>query len=151
MKKKRQSTAITNNKARFDYDISDTLVAGIALTGAETKSLRMQQGSLRGSFVTVKNGELWLTNMLISPTKTNQNAMPEDSRSRSRKLLVTKKQQEDIAARKTQGLSVVPLKLLTKGRFIKVELGIGRGRKRYDKRQALKKRDEEREAQKARI
>ncbi len=148
MKKKQSSKTITNKKARFDYEIGDTIVAGIVLTGAETKSLRMGQAILQGSFVMVKDSELWLNNCQINPLQTNLNAMPEDSRTRPRKLLVTARQLEDLAGKKRQGLNIIPIKFLSSGRHIKVEIGVGRGKKKYDKRQVIKKRDQERDARK---
>lgn len=146
MKKKAPQGAktITNKRARFDYEISDTIVAGISLSGAETKSLRMGHAILRGSFVMVKDGELWLNNMQINPLITNAIDLPESERLRSRRLLVTRKQLEELANNKKQGLNIIPTKLLTRGRYIKVELGVGRGKKNYDKRETIKKRDEER-------
>lgn len=139
--KKKQSSAIVNKRAYYDYEVSDTVIAGIALTGAETKSLRQGHVILRGSFVMVKNGELWLNNMQINPLKTNISSMPEDERTRPRKLLVTKKQFIELEEAKKQGRSIIPIKLLTKGRYIKVEIGVGKGKKKYDKREAIKKRD----------
>ncbi len=150
MKKKRSlKKTISNKRARFDYEIGDTLVAGIALTGAEAKSLRMGHASLRGSFVVAKDSELYLTNMTVNPTQYNKNSLSDEQMTRSRKLLVTKRQLEELTARRRQGESIVPIKMLTSGRTIKVELGIGRGRKRFDKREALKKRDQERAAKQA--
>lgn len=135
---------ITNKKARFDYEIEDTLVAGIVLTGAETKSLRMGQGIIRGSFVSVRADGLWLNNMQINPLQTNLRDLPEETRLRARKLLVTANQTKELTDKKNQGYSIVPTKLLTETRHIKIELGIGHGKKKYDKRQAIKKRDEQR-------
>lgn len=142
MKKKKQyNNAIINKRARFDYNVTETIVAGIVLTGPETKSLRLGHGIIRGSFVIIKNNELWLSNMQINPLKTNLKDMPEDERTRPRKLLVTKKDFKLLAEAKNQGLSIIPIKLLTKSRFIKVEIGIGKGKKKYDKREIIKKRD----------
>lgn len=146
MKKKAGKKAISNKRARFDYDIGDTLIAGIVLTGAETKSLRLGHAILRGSFVMVKDGEVWLNNMQVNPLLTNAQDLSESDRTRPRKLLVTKKQLEELAESKKQGLSIIPIKLLTEKRHIKVEIGIGRGRKKYDKRQVIKKREQERAA-----
>lgn len=140
-KKKSQNNAIINKRARFDYDVSETVIAGIVLSGAETKSLRLGHGIIRGSFVNVKNNELWLNNMQINPLKTNAKDLPEDERTKPRKLLVTKKQLKRLTDAKHQGLSIMPLKLLTKSRYIKVEIGVGKGKKKYDKREAIKKRD----------
>lgn len=144
MKKKQNSSAIINKRARYDYELGDTVVAGIALSGAETKSIRQGHVILRGSFVMVKDGELWLNNMQVNPLKTNIKELPESERTRPRKLLVTKKQFIELEDSKKQGKSIIPIKLLTKSRYIKIEIGIGRGKKKYDKREAIKKRDMER-------
>ena len=149
MKKKQPtSKTILNKRARFDYDLSDTVIAGIALNGAETKSLRQGHGILRGSFVSVKDDELWLNNMQINPLKTNMAHMPENERTRSRKLLVTAKQMRELIEAKKSGSSIIPIKLLTNTRYIKVEIGVGRGRKKYDKREIIKKRDLDRSSRK---
>jgi SsrA-binding protein len=144
MKKKQTNSAVINKRARYDYDVGETVVAGIALSGAETKSIRQGHVILRGSFVMVKNGELWLNNMQVNPLKTNITEMPENERTRSRKLLVTKKQLLELEEAKKQGKSIIPIKLLTKSRYIKIEIGVGKGKKKYDKREAIKKRDMER-------
>lgn len=146
VKKKQSKKTISNKKARFDYEIGDTIVAGIVLTGAETKSLRMGHAILQGSFVMVKDNELWLNNCQINPLPTNLPDMPEEERTRPRKLLVTRKQLEELAGEKRKGMNIIPIKFLTANRHIKVELGIGRGKKKYDKRQVIKKRDQERDA-----
>ena len=147
MKKKSRSTGvISNRRARFDYEIKDSLIAGIALSGAETRSLRQQHGSLQGAFVTLKDGEAWLMNSLISPVKTNAAHLPPEAQGRNRKLLLKKRELTQLTEAKQQGNTIVPLKFLTKGRFIKLEIAVGRGKKRFDKRETIKKRDQEREA-----
>lgn len=148
MKKKKAHSAktISNKRARFDYNLDQTVVAGIVLNGAETKSLRYGHAILRGAFCTIKDDELWLNNMQINPLKTNMRELPEADRLRARKLLVTHKQLEMFAAARKQGENIIPIKLLTETRHIKVELGIGRGKKKYDKRQTIKKRDQLRQA-----
>ena len=147
MKKKSRSTGvISNRRARFDYEIKDSLIAGIALSGAETRSLRQQAGSLQGAFVTLKDGEAWLMNGLISPVKTNAAHLPPEVQGRNRKLLLKKRELAMLTEAKQQGNTIVPLKFLTKGRFIKLEIAVGRGKKRYDKREVIKKRDQERDA-----
>lgn len=145
-KKPAEHKSIINKRARFDYDLSSTLIAGIALNGAETKSLRQGHGILRGSFVSVKNDELWLNNMQINPLKTNMAHLPENERTRSRKLLVTTKQLQELIDAKKSGSNIIPIKLLTNTRYIKIEIGVGRGKKKYDKREIIKKRDLERSA-----
>jgi SsrA-binding protein len=149
MAKKRSPTTktITNKRASFDYELKDSLIAGIVLNGPETKSLRLGHGHLRGAFCTIKDNELWLNNATIMPTISNSAAFDPNSQTRARKLLVSKKQLSELIKGKDQGMSIIPKKLLTNGRFIKVEIALGKGRKQYDKRQLIKKRDESRELQ----
>lgn len=143
MKKNKQTPGlISNRRARHDYELGDSLVVGVALTGAETKSLRMGHGHLRGAYVTVKEGELWLLNATI--TGSSGVKIDEQGQTRSRKLLAKRREIEQLIAAKTQGRTIVPLELLTRGRFIKVRIAVGKGKKQYDKRQVLKKRDEDR-------
>jgi SsrA-binding protein len=146
-KKPGQAKQITNRRARHDYDLGDSLVAGIELTGPETKALRMGHGQLRGAYVTVKNGELFLINATIS----GSSGIPisEEEQTRARKLLVRRKEIANLLEAKQQGRTIVPLEMLTRGRYIKVRIAVGRGKKLYDKRQTLKKRDETRAAQAA--
>lgn len=143
-KHQKNSKSIINKRARFDYDLSDTLTAGLILTGAETKSIRMGHAILKGSFITIKNGEAWLHNMQVNPLKTNQFELVESKRTIPRKLLLTKKQLLELTEVKKQGKSIVPIQLLTDKKYIKLTFGIGRGRKKYDKREMIKKRDAER-------
>lgn len=145
-KKKHQSSGVVANKrAFFDYTISQPLVAGIALTGPEVRSIRSAHVSLVGAFVTVKDGEAWLLNAQVMPLKTNAAHLPSEMQIRTRKLLLKKRQIEDLIQAKQQGYTIVPLKILTKGKFIKVEIALAKGKRMYDKRQALKKRDSERD------
>jgi SsrA-binding protein len=147
--KKKQNNAkrITNHRARFDYELGDSLVAGLQLTGAETKSLRMGHAHLQGAYVTVKDGELWLLNATINGT----NGIPIEatSQTRTRKLLVKQREIDHLLEAKQQGKTIVPLELLTQGRYIKLRIAIGKGRKKYDKRQTLKARDDLRRSQAA--
>jgi SsrA-binding protein len=144
MKKKRANTPkqITNRRARHDYELGDSIVAGLALTGGETKALRMGHGHLRGAYVILKNGELWLLNATI--VGTSGVSVPEEMQTRSRKLLAKKREIEHLASVKQQGRTIVPLEILTRGRYIKIRIAIGKGKKLYDKRQTLKARDESR-------
>lgn len=146
MKKKQPTSTIRNKRATFDYELRDSFVAGIALTGAETRSLREHHGSLHGSFVQINDGEAWLVNSLITPLKTNAVNLPTERQSRDRKLLLKKREIDQLIEAKKQGNTIVPVKLLTKGRFIKIEIAIGRGKRKYDKRQAIKQRDQARDA-----
>lgn len=142
MKKPAQTKQILNRRARHDYELGDSLVVGIELTGGEVKALRTGHGQLRGAYVTVKDGQLWLFNATISSTA----AIPldEQAQTRTRRLLARKRQIEAFIEAKQQGKTIVPLEILTTGRFIKVRIAVGRGKKQYDKRETLKKRDAQR-------
>ncbi len=144
MVKPTQTTAkqIRNRRARHDYDLGDGLVVGISLSGAETKSLRKGQGHLKGAHVNVKDGEIWLVNATI--TGDGSIRVPEEDKTRNRKLLAKRKEIEALMADKQQGQTIVPLELLTRGRYIKLRIAAGRGKKKYDKRETIKRRDQER-------
>jgi SsrA-binding protein len=140
-------SAIVNRRASFDYALDDDLVVGISLTGQETRAAREGHVQLKGSFVTVKDSELWLNNASFSLRLNEKNK--SDARvvdTAPRKLLAKRKQIDDLYARKQSGMSIVPLKLLIGGRFIKVVIALGKGKKNYDKRETLKRKDQEREA-----
>lgn len=144
MKKKRQSTGkIVNRRAKFDYELGDSFVFGIVLTGRETKSLRQGHAQLRGSYVVVKDGELWLINSVVSDGKTF--TIEESEQSRSRKLLAHKKEINTLEQAKKQGYTIIPTEFLTRGKHIKVRVSLGKGKKHFDKRQDIKRRDLERE------
>jgi len=144
MKKKKPTTGtIHNRRANFDYELGDGLVVGIALNGRETKALRMGHGQLRGAYVTVKNDELWLLNATISST--SNILLTEHEQTQSRKLLAKRKEIDQLIAAKEQGRTIVPTDILTRGRYIKVRIAVGKGKKNYDKRHALKAKDEKRE------
>jgi SsrA-binding protein len=145
MAKKRADTKrIINRRARYDYELGDSLVVGLQLTGAETKALRIGHGQLRGAYVAERNGELWLINCQI----TGGQGLPisESDQTRSRKILAKRREIETLADAKVQGNTIVPLELLTHGRYIKLRIAVGRGKKHYDKRETLKRRQQEREA-----
>lgn len=144
MKKKKaaQAKRIMNRRASFDYELGDSLSVGLELTGAETKSLRMGHGQLRGAYVTVKDDQLWLLGAAIHGT--SGVPMDEQAQTRTRRLLAKRREIDALIAAKQQGRSIVPLELATGGRYIKLRIAIGKGKKLYDKRQALKKRDESR-------
>jgi SsrA-binding protein len=141
-KKQAQTKQIVNRRARHDYELGDSLVVGLQLSGAETKSLRMGHGQLRGAYVTVKDGELYLLNAAVSPS--SGIPISEQDQTRTRKLLAKKREIEALIEAKQQGRTIVPLEMLTGGRFIKLRIAVGKGKKTYDKRQTLKKRDEDR-------
>ena len=146
-KKSRTPGNIINRRARYDYELGDSLVVGLELTGAEAKSLRLGHGQLQGAYVTERNGELWLTNSQIISSKGLP--IPEDQQSRGRKLLAKRREIDKLIAAKQQGHSIVPLELLTRGRYIKLRIAAGRGKKRYDKRETIKRRQQEREVKRA--
>lgn len=138
---------IQNRRARHDYELGESLIVGLELTGAETKSLRMGHGHLRGAYVTVKQNELFLINATIAGT--NGIPIDESDQTRARKVLAKRGEIEKLMEAKQQGRTIVPLEILTRGRFIKLRISLGKGRKQYDKRQALKKRDADRESRAA--
>ena len=143
MKKQRaQTKQIVNRRARHDYELGDSLVVGISLSGAETKALRLGHGQLRGAYVNVKDNELWLMNATISGT--NGVRITEEDQVRNRKLLARRREIEALIEAKQQGRTIVPLEMLTHGRFIKLRIAVGKGKKLYDKRQTIKKREESR-------
>jgi SsrA-binding protein len=145
MAKKGNSRAnrITNRRAGHDYTLDDSLVVGIQLTGAETKSLRRGHGVLRGAYVTVRNDELWLINAQIMQSPGVQ--IPEPDQTRTRKLLAKRSQIDKLIAEKQTGKTIVPLELITHGRYIKLRVAVGKGKKHWDKRETLKRRQQERD------
>lgn len=137
---------VVNRRARFDYDIHDEFMVGIILNGPEVRSVRDGRASLRGAYVTVKDGELWLTN---SSFTLKQNGAESVVDTRPRKLLANKKEIANIIAAKDNGLTVVPLTMTTNTRFIKLTIATAKGKKAYDKRETIKRRDTDREARRA--
>jgi SsrA-binding protein len=138
----------SNRKARHDYTILDTYEAGVVLVGTEVKSLRLGRASLVDSFATVDDGEVWLRGLHIP--EYDRGTWTNHEPRRTRKLLLHKSEiLRLIGKTKESGLSLVPLAMYFKDGKVKVELGLGRGKKAYDKRQALAKRDAEREISKA--
>lgn len=136
---------LENRKARFNYELKERFEAGIELFGYEVKSLRNKEGSLDGAYVIVRGGEPFLVNCYIPPYQP-KNTPKEYEERRVRKLLLTKKEIAELAgAESKKGLTIVPVAVYTKGRKLKVELAIARGKKKYDKRESIKKRDTERE------
>lgn len=135
-----------NKRAKFDYDISKTYLAGIVLSGQETKSARSGAISLKGSFVHFSGNEAFLTNATITPYKHASHTQNYDP-TRHRKLLLQKKELVELReAIQSAGMTVLPLAMGIQRNLIKVELGLGRGKKAYDKRQTIKKRDMLRDA-----
>ncbi len=137
--------AIVNRRASFDYALDDELITGVVLTGREARAARDGRVQLKGSFVTVRNDELWLNNAsfsLVLNSKVDGSTSVDTS---PRKLLASRKQIDELYSRKQAGMTIVPLKLLTQGNYIKLVIALGKGKKNYDKRQTIKKRDQERE------
>jgi SsrA-binding protein len=147
--KKRGTNQIVNRRARFDYELGDEIVAGLSLTGHEVRAARDGHVQLKGAFVSVKSGELWLNNASFS-LKLNEKGEGNRSIDTSpRKLLVSRKQLDNFDSARQQGMTIVPTKLLTTGRYIKLVIALGKGKRRYDKRQVLKKRAETRDMNRA--
>lgn len=140
---------ISNKHAYFDYEISETLEAGIVLTGQEVKSVRLGQMSLKGGYIIIKNMEAWLINVHISPYK-KASPLPNYDPTHARKLLLHKNQINSLIGKsKTKGLTLLPLKVYTKKGKIKILVGLGRGKKKYDKRAAIKEREVKRKIERA--
>src|ERR1035437_3901549 len=139
------TTLIDNRKAHFNYEVLDKYEAGIELFGFEVKSIKGGRAILAGAFGIVRGGEVYLMNMQIPPYQMGNTPLSYDPL-RTRKLLLSKKQIKELAdIDKKNGLTLVPLSLYSKGRLIKVELAVVKGKKNYDKRETIKKRDVDRE------
>ncbi len=131
MKKKKPGNSVTvNRRARFDYTLGEELSCGMSLSGPEVRAIRDHHVQLKGSFVTLKDGELWLNNLTLGADT-----------ARNIKLLVTKRQLRDLARARQDGYSLVPVRLLGGNRHIKLVIATARGKKKYDKRETIKKRD----------
>lgn len=138
----------TNKKANFDYEILDKYEAGLVLLGHEVKAVKAGQVSLKGSFISprTKNGqtELYLINCQISPYK-HAGVMPEYNQRRERKLLLRRQEISHLLGKKqAEGLTLIPLKIYTNRSFLKLEFAVARGKKKYDKRETIKKRETDR-------
>jgi len=137
-----------NKKARHDYYIEDTYEAGIVLTGTEIKSIRLGRVNLRDSYAGIRDGEVYLYNMHISPYEQGNRFNHEPLR--TRKLLLHREEiRKLIGLTKQQGYTLVPLRLYLKGGLCKVEIGLAKGKKIYDKRETLKQKDAKREVERA--
>ena len=130
-----------NSRASYDYLISEKIEAGLVLEGHEVKSLRVNTGSLRGSYIIEKKGELWLSNCYIK--KYNNANISDYNPNRDRKLLIKKKEiNKIIGLIKQGGISIIPISLFfNKTGLAKLSLGLGKGKKKYDKRQSIKEKD----------
>lgn len=143
------TTTAYNKRANFDYLISDKYEAGLMLTGQEVKSVKAGHISLKESFVTVKGGELYLTNAHITPYK-HAGEIKNYEPTRPRKLLLKKSEIRRLVGKvRTEGLTLVPIRVYTKKRYLKLEFGVGKGKKKFDKRDDLAKKDAKRNMQRA--
>ncbi|MEE8131486.1 MAG: SsrA-binding protein SmpB [Candidatus Paceibacterota bacterium] len=138
----------TNKRAYFDYQILETLEAGIELKGFEVKSIKTGRINLAGSYAVIRDNQAWLLNADIPPYQPKN--MPEDYDSkRTRRLLLQTSEIKNLIGRtQEKGLTLVPLKVYTKNRRIKIEIGLAKSRKKRDKRELIKKREVEREIRK---
>jgi len=134
-----------NRKARFDYEILEKFEAGMVLIGQEVKSIKSGRMSLKGSYVVLRGEEPYLIGANVPPYQP-KNAPPDYEPERSKKLLLTKSEIKHLIGKtKEKGLTLVPLRVYTKRGKVKLEFGIGKGRKKADKRELIKKREAERE------
>lgn len=150
----KSSGAIFNRRASFDYELGDAITVGLELTGAETKAARLGHVQLKGSYVVPKinsekqQSELFLINASFSlATNLPKNSGRESSvvDSRARKILAKRREIDQLVAARNSGFTIIPTKLITSTRYIKLTIALGRGKKRYDKREAIKRRDLQRE------
>ena len=144
MEKRNEKTITTNRKARHDYHILDRIEAGIALRGTEVKSLREGKASFIDAYARIDDGEVWLINCYISEFK--QGSIFNHEPRRKRKLLLHKSQIRKLNGKVIEkGLTLIPLRLYFSGPYVKVEIGVCRGKRQYDKRKAMKEREARRE------
>ncbi len=129
-KSKSPATVTVNRRARFDYQLEEELTCGMVLSGPEVRLIRDHHVQLKGSFVTIRQDELWLNNLTLG-ADTERNI----------KLLATRKQIIALTRAKQDGYQIVPVRLLAGGRHIKLVIATGKGKKKYDKRETIKKRD----------
>lgn len=140
---------INNKQAYFEYEITDKMDVGWLLSGPEVKSVKRGQIDLKGSYVFVDgSSQVWLTNCYIAPYKPAKNIQKDYKPNQPRKLLLTKKEINFLLGKqKEKNFSVIPLEVYLKNNLIKIKIGVGRGKKKFDKREAIKKREFERRKQ----
>jgi len=134
MKKVKKPAAVVNRRAHYDYNLSDKIEVGMVLTGAQVRLIRDRHAQLKGTYVTIRNHELWLLGLTLG-SETAENI----------KLLATKKQIASLERAKVDGSTIVPVELHPGKRHIKLTIAVGEGKKKYDKRQTIKARDLDRE------
>jgi SsrA-binding protein len=132
--KTKHPSIITNRRARYDYTLGQELTVGLILTGPEVRAIRDRRVHLKGTFVTIKDNQLFLNNLTLSTTS-----------ARPIKLLATRRQITLLAREKLSGLTIIPTKLIPTSHFIKLVIALARGKKKYDKRETIKLRDLSRE------
>ncbi len=143
-----RKTVAVNRRARHEYFIEDTVTAGLVLVGTEVKSLRAGKANLAEAYARIQNGEAWLYNMHVSPHEQGNRYNVEPTR--PRKLLLNRRELDRLAGVTQQkGRTLVPLSLFFERGFAKLELGVGQGKKLYDKRETIAERDRDREARRA--
>ncbi|MBU1071357.1 SsrA-binding protein SmpB [Patescibacteria group bacterium] len=136
---------LVNRKAKRDYEVIEAMEAGVVLTGGEVKSLRAGQGNLLGSRIMIKNGEVWISGLSI-PRYKFASGEDEYEPDRLKKLLIKQKERRHLETKaKGGGLTMIPLTVYNKRGLIKVEIGLVRGKKKYEKREVLKKRKQKRD------
>lgn len=141
------TTFVTNRKAVFNFEFLEKKEAGIELLGFEVVAVKKGQATLDGAYVTVRGGEVFITGMSITPIQP-KNAPKDYDLIRPRKLLLTKSEILDLEkVEKQKGLTIVPISMYNKGRKIKVEIAVARGKKKFDKRESIKARDVDRDVQ----
>ena len=144
--RKPSTNQIINRRARFDYSLGQEIITGISLTGPEVRAARDAHVQLKGSFITIRDNELWLNNASFSIKNNDKNAKSDRTiDTRARKLLAKRKEIDKLQSEKTSGMSIVPIKLLNGGKYIKLVIALGKGKKEYDKRETIKRRDQNRE------
>lgn len=142
---KQRNVSILNRKARHEYEIEETFVAGIVLTGTEIKSIRLGLANLNDSFCRAQNGEIWVNNFYIAPYEQGNRYNVEARR--SRKLLLHKWQITKMVTRVNErGLTIIPTKMFMEHGYAKLEIGLARGKKLWDKRESIANRDRDRDA-----
>ncbi len=139
------STLAINKKARFDYEILETLEGGLRLTGPEVKSVKAGHIQLKGAFLHIQGSELWLKGAFVGAYKP-AGVQEEYDPYRDRKVLIHRREiNRLLGKRQSEGLTVIPLSIYTKGDLIKLEFAVARGKKQYEKRESIKKRDVQRQ------
>ena len=147
-KERSERVVATNRRARFDYEIQETLEAGLVLSGSEVKSLRNGHASVSEAFARIEGGEVWLENMHIAPYEQGQKR-GYDPRRRRKLLLHRREIDRLVGVTAEKGLTLVPIRVYFAHGLAKVQLGVGRGKQRFEKRQAVLEREHRREMERA--